>query len=99
MATPLIHNQIQIESVINGEFVFIDDYHTKKIFPAENLLIMPEHRHSWKCIKPGYMIGSLIQVAGPDKDEFISVLKNIDGFFYARKSTWSVVVSRNLRYS
>ena len=74
-AAPHVHEQLHLESIMDGTFRFEHESGAMNLSPGEALLVLPQERHSWECAQPGLMLGALISILGPAQHEFINVLR------------------------
>lgn len=77
--TPHTHQILQLETVLSGEFNFNEDRGARTLKPKQSLFIIPHHKHGWHCSKPGFMMGSLINIVGPDQKQFFDTLQQSQG--------------------
>lgn len=88
------HAVMQVEYVLNGLFE-ISDAGRRISAPAFNgVLILPEHRHAWRCVESGNMLGIDVNVIGPARRGFFRAMRQafaggMRNFKSPRLKTWS----------
>lgn len=65
------HQEIQIEYVLSGRFVFSGDAPLCRLAPGQGNVIFPNRSHAWRCESAGIMIGILLEATGPQRDLFL----------------------------
>lgn len=74
-----VHDHVQVETILSGRFRFLDDAGDLLLGPAQVLLVVPHHAHSWCCMEPGFMMGGLLNVVGPEREGFLNAARETPG--------------------
>lgn len=71
-ATPHRHDELQIEYIISGAFLFTGPSNEERLGTASGLAILPGHTHRWSCTHAGLMLGCHLAVEGARAGELLA---------------------------
>lgn len=71
-----IHNELQLEYIIDGEFTFENNNCSRSLGASEGIAIVPWDKHRWHCGKSGIMLGVMLDMSGKNKEQFLAFLTN-----------------------
>lgn len=68
---PHCHQEIQIEYVLSGRFLFRGAAEQCRLAPGQGNVIFPNIKHTWRCEAAGAMLGILLEAVGPKREKFL----------------------------
>jgi len=76
-ATPHRHDELQVEYIISGGWLFTGPANEERLLPASGLVILPGHTHRWSCTDGGLMLGCHLTVEGARAGEFLAAATTV----------------------
>lgn len=68
------HDEGHFEIVLSGRIQFCSEQKEVTLDPFQVLFIPPGTPHRWRCLEAGVMIGQIVFIEGPRRDEMIEFL-------------------------
>ena len=69
------HEEGHFEIVLSGRIQFWSEQEELMLEPFQVLFIPPGVHHRWKCLEPGVMIGQIVFIEGPRREEMVGFLR------------------------
>ena len=69
------HEEGHFEIVLSGRIQFWSEQAELVLEPFQILFIPPGVSHRWKCLEPGVMIGQIVFIEGPRREEMVKFLR------------------------